>query len=286
MLSEQHTQHLLSDLEKERFERDGFITLDNVLDAHQITHYRSMIDAIYAQHLQTGFDPYANDLLRADQSFFYPDILGCDQTFIDLLDHPRVFPKVLGILGWNIYSYHTHFLVTPPKSATQADLDQDTARDAFHQNSGRASLDVEVRPPPHLTVKTVYWLSDVSEPGRGNLQVVPGSHWRDPVDLPAPGVVPPDAVAICAKPGDVLLFDRRLWHSSSPNYSNITRKGLFYAYGYRWLRAHDEMTISDDIMRGNDPVRRQLLGYSRTNHHRFSPDPEDTPIKAWLEAQQ
>ncbi len=81
----------------------------------------------------------------------------------------------------------------------------------------------------------------------------------------------------------ILIFDRRLWHSTSPNDSDITRKGLFYAYGYRWLQPKDEMTISDDIMARNDPVRRQLLGYSRSNHHRYSPETEDTPLKSWME---
>ena len=282
MLSEQHTQNLLSDVEKEIFERDGFITLENVLGDDEIDRFTSTVDDLYAQHLQAGFDPYANAPLGPEQSFFFPDILWRDQAFIDLLDHPRVFPKVLGILGWNIYCYHSHFIVTPPESA---DFQPGTPRDAFHQDSGRASLDIEVRPAPRLTVKTVYWLSDVSQHGRGNLLVIPGSQLRDPADLPAPGVVPKDAVSICAKPGDVILFDRRLWHSSSPNYSDITRKGLFFAYGYRWMRPHDEMTISADIMRSTDPVRQQLLGFSRSNHHRYSPGPEDTPIKTWLEAQ-
>ena len=92
-----------------------------------------------------------------------------------------------------------------------------------------------------------------------------------------------DAIPVCANPGDVLLFDRRLWHSTSSNPSDITRKGLFYAYGYRWLQPKDAMTISDEMMSRNDPVRRQLLGGSRSNHHWYSPEPEDTPIKAWLE---
>ena len=63
------------------------------------------------------------------------------------------------------------------------------------------------------------------------------------------------------KPGTAVLFDRRLWHSASPNWSDVTRKVLFYGYGYRWARVKDDMTV-EDLWPKSDPIRRQLLGYA------------------------
>lgn len=51
----------------------------------------------------------------------------------------------------------------------------------FHQNSGRVNADLEISPRPRIPLKVAFWLSDVSEPGRGNFHVVPGSHLTDAI---------------------------------------------------------------------------------------------------------
>ena len=86
-----------------------------------------------------------------------------------------------------------------------------------------------------------------------------------------------------AQTGDVVFFDRRLWHARSPNHSPIVRKVLYYGYAYRWLRTKDNMTIPPEIMAGSDPVRRQLLGDGINCNGFFSPTDADVPLKAWLQ---
>jgi ectoine hydroxylase-related dioxygenase (phytanoyl-CoA dioxygenase family) len=80
-----------------------------------------------------------------------------------------------------------------------------------------------------------------------------------------------------------VFFDRRLWHSASPNHSNITRKVLFYGYSYRWLRPRDNMTVDRYIER-SDPIRRQLLGASTGGLGYTSPSDEDVPLRDWIKA--
>ena len=108
MLSEEHARHFLSDSEREAFERDGFIVLGGVLEPHEVAEYTQLVDTIYEEQMTAEVDPHTTGLFGSDQPFFYPNILCRNQRFVDLLDHPRVFPKVLGILGWNIYAYHSH----------------------------------------------------------------------------------------------------------------------------------------------------------------------------------
>ena len=150
MLCEEHARHFLSDSEREAFERDGFIVLGGVLEPHEVAEYTQLVDTIYEEQMTAEVDPYTTGLFGSDQPFFYPNILCRDQRFVDLLDHPRVFPKVLGILGWNIYAYHSHLIVTPPGFM---------APYGFHEDSGRTSFDMGVRPAPRLTVKAAYWLA-------------------------------------------------------------------------------------------------------------------------------
>ena len=40
----------------------------------------------------------------------------------------------------------------------------------WHQDGGRQNREIKTAPRPRLSVKLAYWLSDVSEPGRGNLE--------------------------------------------------------------------------------------------------------------------
>lgn len=87
---------------------------------------------------------------------------------------------------------------------------------------------------PRLSVKAVYYLSDVSE-SCAPTWVVPGSHLQTMDEfnatLPPSGRgQPAGAVPVLAKAGDVLLFDRRLRHAASPNWSAQTRKGFFIGY--------------------------------------------------------
>jgi len=57
-----------------------------------------------------------------------------------------------------------------------------------------------------------------------------------------------------------VMFDRRLWHMRSPNTSNVTRKVLFLAYAYRWIRPRDDMPIPTDVVTAASAAQRQLLG--------------------------
>jgi ectoine hydroxylase-related dioxygenase (phytanoyl-CoA dioxygenase family) len=112
---------------------------------------------------------------------------------------------------------------------------------------------------------------------------VPGSHRNDNVDMPEGDKgQPAGAVPVLAKPGTAVFFDRRLWHAASPNWSDVTRKVLFYGYGYRWIRTKDDMTVSD-LWASSDPIRRQLLGYGTNANGFYTPTPEDVPLRDWLE---
>jgi len=121
-----------------------------------------------------------------------------------------------------------------------------------------------------------------SEPGRGNFWVVPGSHLKDTIDMPENGMGQPEgAVPVLAKPGTAVFFDRRLWHAGTPNWSDVTRKVLFYGYGYRWIRTKDDMTV-EHLWEGSDPIRRQLLGWGTNANGFYSPRDEDAPLRIWL----
>jgi ectoine hydroxylase-related dioxygenase (phytanoyl-CoA dioxygenase family) len=175
--------------------------------------------------------------------------------------------------------YHSHIDVHPPVIGEQP------FRFEWHQDGGRQNREVETDPRARLSVKLAYWLSDVSEMGRGNFKVVPGSHVANRIDGPPRRDVPwPDptgAMEVTASPGDVVLFDRRLWHARSLNRSTITRKAVFFGYTYRWVIGRDDQPTKDHAF---SPVERQLLDLldDVDGDHAWGHFPERVPLYGML----
>ena len=89
---------------------------------------------------------------------------------------------------------------------------------------------------------------------------------------------------VLASAGDALVFDRRLWHSRSDNLSQHTRRAIFLAYTYRWIRPRDELGIdpSSERFLGLSAVRRQLLGEPAGRHHQWGLERDAVPLHAEL----
>src|SRR5205823_5867006 len=225
-------EHCLTDDERRTFNDTGLLTIEDALSPRHVAALTQATDRIYERSLADGHEPR--------KPLFYPNFIPEDDLFLDLIDCPSTFPKVWGILGWNIYLYHCHLIVTPPSGE---EMPEEPKTFGWHQDSGRVNAEIECHPRPRLSLKVAYFLSDSSEPGRGNFWVIPNSHPRDTIERPADGIGQPEgAVPVLAKPGTAVFFDRRLWHTATPNWSDITRKVLFYGYGYRWIRTKDDMT--------------------------------------------
>lgn len=262
-------QYALTEEEKKEFDRTGYLIVENALSEDQVKSLTLITDGIFELQKSAGHPP--------TQALFYPNFIPDNELFLDLVDYEKILPKVWGILGWNIYLYHAHLIVTPPSGQ-----DKNDRTFGWHQDSGRVNAEIESHPRPRLSIKVAYFLSDVSMPDRGNFWVVPGSHLNDHLERPTDGMGQPEgAIPICVKPGTAVFFDRRLWHTASPNWSDVTRKVLFYGYGYRWLRTKDDMTVQT-LWEKSDPVRRQLLGDGLNCNGYYSPTDADVPLRVWL----
>ncbi|MFD0677171.1 MULTISPECIES: phytanoyl-CoA dioxygenase family protein [unclassified Paenibacillus] len=265
-------QNRLTEEERRAFNETGYIIVENALSPEQVTALTAEVDRIYENKLQEGHDP--------QKALFYTDFVKDHPLFMDLVDYGKILPKVWDILGWNIYMYHTHMIITPPSGQEKSDKTF-----GWHQDSGRVNLEMESHPRPRLSLKVAYFLSDLSEPGRGNFWIVPNSHVQDKIQIPDNGLGQPEgAIPVCVKPGTAVFFDRRLWHAASTNWSDITRKVLFYGYGYRWIRRKDDMTM-DGLLEKSDPIRRQMLGDGLNCNGYYTPTDADVPLKVWMREQ-
>ena len=265
-------QYTLTEEERRQFEEDGYFIVRDVLPLDLVEKLIPVVDRLDAEcRSQLGLEKH----LKHNQF----DFIGKDELFLELLDWPKTFAKVFGILGWHIQLYHSHMMVTPPLDGVLPK----PKRLGWHQDSGRLNFDLETLPRPRVSLKVAYFLTDCSETDRGNFHVLPGSHLKNGIEMPADeDLDPAGAVPVQVAAGDAVFFDRRIWHAAGHNFSPYARKVLFYGYSYRWLRPRDDMTV-EHLMDRCDPVRRQLLGASPSGGHGYtSPTEEDVPLREWI----
>jgi ectoine hydroxylase len=259
------------------FERDGYLIIRGALHPDEVAAARDAVDRVYAAMAKAG------SLVPDGSMHLLSAVASCPQV-VGLIDHPATFGSVWSTLGWNIHVYHSHLDVHPPIRVPVP------FRFEWHQDGGRQNREIETNPRPRLSVKLAYWLSDVSEPGRGNLKVVPGSHVVNWIDGPLRRDIqwpdPEGAVEVTAEPGDAVFFDRRIWHTRSRNYSAHTRKAVFFGYTYRWTAIRDEVAAirASDQFGRLTPVQQQLLGGAEDpgGDHAWGHDPATTPLYGWL----
>ena len=76
-----------------------------------------------------------------------------------------------------------------------------------------------------------------------------------------------------------MIFEQRMWHAVGPNRSDLTRKGVFFGYGYRWLRPMDYVAQPAALLERCSPLRRQLLGDAATELGYYIPTDADLPLR-------
>jgi phytanoyl-CoA dioxygenase PhyH len=260
--------------QRKEFDDRGFLTIPGALGPAMVEGLLSAHDRIYQEERAAG-------RVMPDGSLHLFAFVLRDPLYLELLDLASTFPLVCGLLGWNIYMYHCHLDVHPPVPQAGA------PRWGWHQDGGRQNLEIETEPTrPLLSVKVAYFLSDLSEPDRGNFSVIPGSQWRNGIQRPEHpelGFEPPEgAVPILAEPGTAVVFDRRLWHSRSDNVSTVTRKAVFVGYTYRWIRPRDDYPIDPGWLARLSPIRRQLLGEGLDAMSYWGLGDQEVPTRAWL----
>ena len=265
--------YMLGEAEREAFERDGYFIVENALTPQQRERAEAAFDRLVDARRE-------EQQLGPGERVAVFDFAGRDEALLELIDLPKTFARVFGLLGWNIQLYHSHLNLSPPEDPGGGH------GLAWHQDSGRLNQELETDPQPRISLKVGFFLTDCSQPGRGNFYVVPGSQLQKTMVFPdgnrrceLPGGVPVQVPA-----GSAVFFDRRLWHSTSANHWHSSRKVLFYGYSYRWLRPRDQVTVDERLNARLDPIRQQLFGASPTGNYGYtSPQEVDVPLKGWIE---
>ena len=224
----------LGEAEIARFRRDGFLIVENVLDAKSVAALRDRFPKLFAGDFDTGVYP---DEWHWREGISLPDVTRhmCNAWKADLTVAALVLAVDIGraaatLAGWDGVRLGQDTIWWKPPQAKPIALHQDTSFLDF--------LD-----PPRTI--TCWFTLDETHRDAGTLEYIPGSQSWPVMPLPqgfhapedyrglmkasaeAAGVTPPEPVLIEVPAGSCVFHAGEIWHGSGPNLSDDrTRRSI------------------------------------------------------------
>lgn len=263
----------LTSEQREFFAERGYLIVPNALSDAEIAHFTRLVD-------EMASDDRAQREVEASANVEIRNAVARRAALLPLLDWPATFPLMAEIMGWNIQLTTSHVFVRMPTPGAAADF----KASGWHCDGPRPMFPEVNGAYPLMYAKIGYFLTDLSEPDKGNLRVVPGSHLSAKEPPKDEKGEPIGAIQVLTQPGDAVFFEQRTWHAVGPNYSHAPRKNIYIGYCHRYLKAIDFMTQAPELIEQANPIQRQLLGAVTHDLGYYLPREADVPLKAWLEA--
>jgi ectoine hydroxylase-related dioxygenase (phytanoyl-CoA dioxygenase family) len=237
----------MTDEQRLFFEANGYLVIPNALSPDELAQARAAADRAEAAWRA---DPSRLGLRKPNLEQVQAPI-EYDDFFLDLMEHPKVFPIVREILGEDVSMIDNDYFLSPPHTESHA---------LWHHDVGMSRI---YHPYSVLMVKVFWLLTDVA-PNGGATAVVPGSHRFPPgYEFPKPenpGDMP-GHVRMAFPAGTAWLFNGRTYHAALHNETDVARRLVIYNYGHFWMKVWQGYEPSERLLReASTPVRRQLLG--------------------------
>ncbi|MEO2045089.1 MAG: phytanoyl-CoA dioxygenase family protein [Pirellulales bacterium] len=226
----------------------GYCLIENVVPEDCCAEIRQRLLKV-VEHQRSSIAP--------ERVGFVPSVINHDQSFAPYLADLRLMQVATSLLGHGLRISFTSVIVNEPGNARggwHADW-------PFNQNNAG-----HIAPPYpdaifHLT--TLWMISPFNAENGGTL-VVPGSHRRltNPThsdhDVEVGETIPTE-INVAGPIGSVLLFDSRLWHSTSPNQTDDSRVALAVRYAPWWLNL--------EVLRPESDERQWLCSQTGNNEN-------------------
>ena len=212
--------------EKFTFDLDGYLVIKDVLSREEVEVLNAVADREfprnYADADADGAFGNANGVRRA------PSVMEWDVACRNLIDHPKVLPYLVALLGPKFRLDHDYaiFMTKNGKRGSLHGGKPDLFHHYYKYHDGTMQCGLSV-----LT----FLLSD-ADAGDGGFACVRGSHKSNfrmdlPRDVQRFERVPHYVVQPPAKAGDAIFFTEALIHGTLPWRADHERKVLLYKYG-------------------------------------------------------
>jgi len=221
----------LSTKQIKKYNEDGFVIIDNVIDEDFLNKVKLATTKIVekASLINNSNDQYdlADNHSRSKISVRrIKQPHSFDNTFKDLLYYPSVIQKVKSLLGPNFRLHNGKINLKSPSAGDLVDWHQDWA---FYPHSNDDVLAVGIM------------LDDMTSEN-GSVLFIPGSHkgkiynhhhngyFAGAIDIEKDNIDLSDAFEVTGKAGSITIHHARLLHASKPNNSNTMRRFLLWEF--------------------------------------------------------
>ena len=236
----------------ERFHRDGYLFLENVLPPDRVSQLKSDLDRELFQHPDSG-----GSVIELRSRLF-----ETSEANLQLFDMEPIVSFAEALIDKNCHVIHNNSFRTPlGKGIT-----------TWHQDDPPHFLVTHGEPPknvrlPVLLFTANYYLTDVLTVENGPTQVIPGSHLFGASPPPViEGTKWEEQVVSClGKAGSVVMFNNQVWHRGGPNLSDQVRSMTQISYARR-LVGHKYYPFMNYEMPAHcyenaSPRLKRLLGF-------------------------
>lgn len=257
-----------------KYEKDGYIIIDNVIDKVILDKIKLATDKIVenASWIIKSNDQYD---LADNHSKNKPSIRrikqpqNFDNTFKELLFYPSVIDKVTSLLGNNFRLHNGKMNMKSPSAGDLVDWHQDWA---FYPHSNDDVLAVGIM------------LDDMTLEN-GSVLFVPGSHkgqvynhhhngyFAGAIDIKKNSIDLSKTVEVTGKAGSITIHHARLLHASKPNNSNSMRRFLLWEFA-----ANDAWPLMG--INNYDDFNKKIISGNIINTPRLSNVPVRMPLPA------
>ena len=257
-----------------KYEKDGYIIIDNVIDKFFLNKIKLATDKIVekASLINKSNDQYD---LADNHSKNKPSIRrikqpqNFDNTFKELLFYPSVIDKVTSLLGNNFRLHNGKMNMKSPSAGDLVDWHQDWA---FYPHSNDDVLAVGIM------------LDDMTLEN-GSVLFVPGSHkgqvynhhhngyFAGAIDIKKNSIDLSKTVEVTGKAGSITIHHARLLHASKPNNSNSMRRFLLWEFA-----ANDAWPLMG--INNYDDFNKKIISGNIINTPRLSNVPVRMPLPA------
>ena len=189
----------------ERFHRDGYLCVENVLPPDWCAQLRADLDRALADN-PNGLNNYSERTKLAHRLF------ETSAANLRLFDLEPIVSFAEELVAPNCHVIHNNSFQTFPGGGLST----------WHQDDAPHYVVTDGEPPPNVHLPVLfftanYYLTDVDTPAHGGTEVVPGTHLlgRSPGEIEG-SEWEEKIVHNSAPAGSVVMFNNQVWHRGGP----------------------------------------------------------------------
>ena len=234
----------LTEPDRARLDRDGFLPLPGILGAGQLQAIRRRLAELSAAEGQQA----GAEVHQEDGTDRLADLVNKDPVFDVCFTHPTILAAMAHVLG----------------DFTLSSLNARAALPGHGQQRLHADWGVAVTPGNYLVCNSI-WLIDDFTQANGPTRVVPGSHRSAqlPREVMADPFGPhPGEVKVLGEAGTVVIFNSHLWHGGTRNVTDRPRRALHSYFCRRGLKQQLDQRAHarPETLARLSPAARYILG--------------------------